>query len=72
MAGVDDAVDEVVDDATVVDDAIEIVVDVVLVDAADVVVVAGEVVVNCQVDADEMPAKVLLDESRNAPASMST
>jgi hypothetical protein len=71
VEGVDEAVDDAVEDATVVDEALESVV-VVVVDAADVVVVDGDVVVNCQVEAVEMPAKVLLAESRNAPVSMST
>ena len=41
-------------------------------DVVAVVVVAGVVVENCQVVADEIPVKVLLSASRNAPVSMST
>ena len=41
-------------------------------DVVAVVVVAGVVVENCHVVADEIPVKVLLSASRNAPVSMST
>ncbi len=72
---VDDADD--VDDVTVVvvDDEGEIVVDVlveVLVDVEAVVVEAGADVVNCHVDAEEIPVNKLPAVSRKAPVSMST